>query len=215
FSFTLCLSVMMPCSLSSTSESTSSTPKPLQLPPSLGATNCNTPVPTNELPNARFVRKGGRRQKATIRVSVGVLTVDGIEQGRDIVKYDRLVLNSKATFAFERSHDPVLSKARQFLWQHWKNRRLGYLTLTGHSVDASSTSHVFVEPDNDGRWRVAWRIVRGSGEIDDLPTYFSVTWVIPAGWREPGTPLSQSQKPDSRKHVLEFRDICGDVEQSL
>ena len=62
---------------------------------------------------------------------------------------------------------------------------------------------------------MAWRIVRHSGLIDDLPTYYGVQWVRPSGWRETGKPLARGEQPDAKKHELEFRDKCGDVEQSF
>jgi hypothetical protein len=79
----------------------------------------------------------------------------------------------------------------------------------------SSASHIFIEEDEKGRWRVAWRIVRHTGHIKDLPTYYGVEWVRPAGWNEPGLPLRSGEKPDPKKHELEFRDKCGEVDTSL
>jgi hypothetical protein len=87
------------------------------------------------------------------------------------------------------------------------------LLLTLSSVDATSTSHVFVEPDEAGRWRVYWRIVRRHSEVDDVPTAYGVRWVIPArDWDAPDTPVPQGQEPDPLRDRLEFRDACGDVE---
>jgi hypothetical protein len=80
----------------------------------------------------------------------------------------------------------------------------------------TSTSHVFIEKDEIGRWRVYWRIVRHRSEVDDLPTSYAMRWVIPAReWDTPGTPLVQGQDPDPVRHRLEFRDICGNVEGSF
>lgn len=110
---------------------------------------------------------------------------------------------------------PITVHARSFLWERWRDKTPGYLTITASSVDATSTSHIFVEEDEKGRWRVAWRIVRHTGHINDLPTYYGVEWVRPAGWNEPGLPLRSGEKPDPKKHELEFRDKCGEVEQSL
>ena len=108
---------------------------------------------------------------------------------------------------------PIIVSARSFLWEHWHNQKPAYLTLTGSSVDATSTPHIFVEQEEAGRWRVAWRIVRHNGVIDDLPTYFAVEWVRPNGCGKPELPLRRSEEPDPKKHELEFRDKCGDVEQ--
>ena len=186
------------------------------LPPPLEAKRCEAPRSKDEFPKARFARKGGRETKASVLYVGNMLTVAGIEQGRDLGRYNRLNLsNPKPMLAIEMDRAPIVVSARAFLWDHWHNQKPAYLTMTGSSVDATSTSHVFVEPDETGRWRVAWRIVRHTGEIDDLPTYYSVEWVRPNGWEKPGSPLRHGEEPDPKKHELEFRDKCGDVEQSL
>jgi hypothetical protein len=145
-----------------------------------------------------------------------MLTAEGIEQGRDLNRYERLDVSLPGPWpAADTQSAPTTVRARSFLWEHWRDKKPGYLTITGSSVDATSTSHIFIEEDDRGRWRVAWRIVRHTGHIDDLPTYYGVEWVRPAGWKEPGLPLHPSEKPDPKKHELEFRDKCGEVEQSL
>jgi hypothetical protein len=179
------------------------------LPPAVEAKLC-TPRPENERPNDRFARKGGRETKASVRLHKGLLTVNGVEQGRDLSLYERVDLGS-----VRNESASALADARMFLWEHWSKQTLGYLTLTGSSEDATSTSHIFIERDEAGRWRVAWRIVRHNGLIHDLPTYYAVGWVRPGGWGQPGLPLGVGEQPDSKEHELEFRDKCGDIEQSL
>jgi hypothetical protein len=186
------------------------------LPPPIEANDCSKPPSADELPNVRFRRKGGRETKASVRSEREFLTVDDVEQGRDLSRYERLDLiapgpMSKAGMSLK----AALARARTFLWEHWRDRRPAYLTFTGSSDDAVSTSHIFVEEDGSGKWRVAWRIVRHMGVINDLPTYYNVEWVRPGGWREPGTPLVPGEQADPKRHGLEFRDKCGDVEQSL
>ena len=181
-------------------------------PPALDAKPC-LPAPKNELPNDRFARKGGRETKVTVRQDKGLLTVDGVEQGRDLSLYERVNLGSVNESPSEFAE--AFADARMFLWKHWSEQKLGYLTLTGSTVDATSTAHIFIEPDETSRWRVAWRFVRHNGLIHDLPTYYAVEWVRPGGWREPGLALRVGEQPDPKKHQLEFRDKCGEIEQSL
>lgn len=169
-----------------------------------------SPAGKGELPKARFVRKGGRETKLIVRLEKGLLTIDGVEQGRDLSLYERVDLGT-----VRNENASATADARLFLWEHWSKQRLGYLTLTGSSVDATSTSHIFIERDETGRWRVAWRIVRHNGLIHDLPTYYAVGWVRPGGWRKPGLGLAVGEQPAPKKHQLEFRDRCGDIEQSL
>ena len=185
-----------------------------RLPPALEAKDCGSIPSADELPNARFARKGGHEIKAAVKSEESLLTVDGIEQGRDLSRYVRLDL-PKPPPSGEPNWETRLADARAFLWEHWRSRKPAYLTLTGSSDDATSTSHIFIEEDESGQWRVAWRIVRHLGVINDLPTYYGVEWVLPGGWRKPGKPLGRGEAADPKKHELEFRDKCGDVEQSL
>ena len=178
-------------------------------PPAVEGKLC-TPAPKNELPNDRFARKGGRETKVSVRRDKGLLTVEGVEQGRDLSLYERVDLGS-----VRNENASAFADARLFLWEHWSKQKFGYLTLTGSSVDATSTSHIFIERDKTGRWKVAWRIVRHNELIHDLPTYYAVDWVRPGGWRKPGLALGVGEQPDPKKHELEFKDKCGDIEQSL
>jgi len=187
-----------------------------RLPPPLEARSCDANSAAGQRPSDRSARKGGLTTHLKVRLQGNALSVDDIGQGRDLALYDKLELvNPKPMAAAEINRDPIHVRARSFLWEHWRDQKNGYLILTLSSVDATSTSHVFVEPDNAGRWRVSWRIVRYRDAIDDLPTYYSVEWVVPAGWRKPGVPLAQGQEPDPVKDELEFRDKCGDVENQF
>jgi hypothetical protein len=186
------------------------------VPPPIEAADCNVAAPSKELPYARFARKGGRTTASKILFQGGVLTVKDVAQGRDLGKYETLTLtNPKHMTVVESKHDPVIPRARMFLWQHWHDREQGYLILTLSSVDATSTSHIFIEQDKTGRWRVSWRIVRHMGQVNDMPTYYSIAWMTRAGFRQPAKPLPEGQEPDPAKNTIEFRDTCGDVEQSF
>jgi|SRR6266542_554901 len=186
------------------------------LPPPLEAKDCGAPKDKRELPKDRFARKGGKESEASVRFDGNLLTVEGIEQGRDLNRYERLdVADPRPRPVAEMESASITVRARSFLWEHWRDKKPGYLTITASSVDATSTSHIFVEEDEKGRWRVAWRLVLHIGHINDLPTYYGVEWVRPAGWNKPGLPLRPGEKPDPKKHELEFRDKCGEVETSL
>ena len=185
------------------------------VPPPLEARDCGATAPNDELPDGRFARDGGRTTEARVRREGGALTLDDIAQGRDLSRYDRLNLSDPRMHVFEKDTESVVPRARMFLWEHWRDRRQAYLAITMRSVDAASTSHVFVEQDESGRWRVAMRIVRHLGEIDDCPTSYRVEWVTPGGWRMPGVPLHPGEQPDPAKHELEFRDRCGDMVTSF
>jgi hypothetical protein len=132
----------------------------------------------DETANERFYRKGGKETKASVIVKNGKLITLDIAQERDLASYDdggdincrvgtvRYPGETAADFSWERCQ---LSKFRDFVWEHWQTKRRGYLRISFDSVDAVSTSHLFIEPDTDGKWHVAWRIVRHIGEITDMP----------------------------------------------
>jgi hypothetical protein len=141
-------------------------------PPPLEAKDCGVPKDKRELPKDRFARKGGKESEASVRFDRNLLTVEGIEQGRDLNRYERLDVADPQPRSVAERNVPITFRARSFLWEHWRDKKPGYLTITASSADATSTSHIFVEEDEKGRWRVAWRIVRHTGHINDLPTYY-------------------------------------------
>lgn len=119
-----------------------------RLPPALEAKDCTAPKNDSELPKDRFARKGGRELEAYVRGDQNLLTAEGIEQGRDLNRYERLdVSDREPRFAAELEASSIIARARSFLWEHWHNKKSAYLTITGSSVDATSTSHIFVEED--------------------------------------------------------------------
>lgn len=48
-------------------------------------------------------------------------------------------------------------KIRDFIWQHWNEKRRGYIKMTTDMVDWVTTDHIFIEPDQEGQWHVAWK----------------------------------------------------------
>jgi hypothetical protein len=161
------------------------------VPPALHANDCS-PARADEPPNTQFIRKGGRITRYVKVLHDGsTLTVKDVSQGRDLHRYDKLVVTDVVPRTVkDKGRETFLHQARNFIWSHWRVRMRGYLVLTGSSVDATSTSHVFIEPDDAGKWRVYWSIVRHKSEIDDLPTTYDLR-------------LTEENK-------LQFRDVCGD-----
>lgn len=52
-------------------------------------------------------------------------------------------------------HEELRTKLREFLWEHWKQKQLGFIVATFYSSHGDYTTHkFFIEPDGDGRWRV-------------------------------------------------------------
>jgi hypothetical protein len=136
-----------------------------------------------ETPREKFYRQGGKTIKATVSVREdGELTVNTIAENRDLNLYDQAGHFDCRYYTLERFADNqkqqfiemALAQPREFIWEHWQQKRRGYIRITFDSVDAVSTSHIFIEPDANGVWKVTWRIVRHMGEVDDKPPIFSV-----------------------------------------
>lgn len=189
----------------------------LGVPLGLETRDCWVQPPLDELPRDSFVRKGGRTVRHVKVWHEGeALTTENVIEGRDLSRYDKLVLADPVPRpVVEEWHDAQLfGQARIFLWEHWRNKKPGYLMLTLHSVDSMGTSHMFVEQDDFHRWRIYERRVHWK-EIDDSPTDYSMTWVHPIGLGKPGVPLAPGEIPDPQKDKLEFRDSCGQLDGSF
>jgi hypothetical protein len=67
-----------------------------------------------------------------------------------------------------------ITRARDFIWEHWERKQRAYAIVRLSSVDAVSDSHIFIEPDDTGVWHIVWRIERVvcmgcAGDIDQVP----------------------------------------------
>jgi hypothetical protein len=180
------------------------------VPPAIESADCLKPAPPNETYQDRAIRLGVRTTRYPNAQWQGDnYTIPDIAQGRDLTKYEKLALrDTEPRHFWEWRQHPLLAQARKFVWEHWQSHRRAYLILTLSSVDHTGTSHIFVEPDDSGRWRVYRREI--SRELIDVPTAYSVVWVKPNDWDKPGTPLPVGQEPDPLANELEFHDICGE-----
>ena len=97
-------------------------------------------------------------------------------QGRDLSSYDRgerfgcgIVGNAEYDACVK-----SIPRARDFLLEHWNQKRRAYAIVEFGSDDALSDSHIFIEPDESGEWHIVWRIERVlcmgcTDKIDELP----------------------------------------------
>jgi hypothetical protein len=78
---------------------------------------------------------------------------------RDLSRYERLgplCVSGVPTF-----REDAESKVRRFLWEHWVEKRPGYVIATFHTVEGKpGTSLIFVGPDGEGAWRIEVRYQR-------------------------------------------------------
>jgi hypothetical protein len=54
-----------------------------------------------------------------------------------------------------------IGRSRKWLWAHFQGQRRALLIETSHSIEGDrSTAYYFVEPDEQGHWRIATKIER-------------------------------------------------------
>ena len=170
-----------------------------------------------ETPSERFYRKGGKETKTEVVMDHGALTSADIAQRRDLSIYDdgghincrlgMVCYSGEAAKDFGREQCQ-LPKLRDFVWGHWQTRKRGYIRVSFDSVDAVSTSHLFIEPDSDGKWHVAWRIARHNHEITDIPNIRSIR-------QRPATRTDIECRCKPGDTVLSFIDWEGDEIQTF
>lgn len=80
-----------------------------------------------------------------------------VTSGRDLSAYDLggsqgcgIVLKTELP-----KYNASLKNARDFIWNHWTDRRRGYVIVTMASDDAESDAHIFIELDELNRVRPA------------------------------------------------------------
>jgi hypothetical protein len=170
------------------------------------------PTKRTETPNEKFVRKGGKTIQTEIYTGDDEELTSSIISGqRDLKLYEQARhFNCRrwtsAAINNKRNYDEVeqrLTKAREFIWEHWRNKKRGYLRITLDSVDAVSTSHIFIEPDAQGTWQIVWRIARWHAmmrdSLDDMPILRQV----------------EKSKNKNGQTILIFKDADGEDSTSL
>src|SRR6185295_2089512 len=78
----------------------------------------------------------------------------GQRVSRDLTAYDKA---GPYTIDYEPPYkgDKYLGEIRGFLWEHWKERRLGLVKTTFYTIEGDPTfSTSFVEPDAKGHWQI-------------------------------------------------------------
>jgi hypothetical protein len=53
----------------------------------------------------------------------------------------------------------IEEKRREFLWEHWRQQKLGYIATTLYTKEGDKiTLHEYVEPDDGGKWHISVRL---------------------------------------------------------
>ncbi|HEV2401862.1 MAG TPA: hypothetical protein VGS27_33320 [Candidatus Sulfotelmatobacter sp.] len=181
------------------------------VPPGVQRSECLTPPPDAESSYDWLIRLGGRVSRdPNSQWQENGFTSPEIAQGRNLGRYEKLALKDPEPHHFsEMTGNPTMAQARSFLWDHWRKHKRAYLILTLTGIDNTGTSHIFVEPDDTGRWRI-YRRHLDSRVLVDEPTAYSVAWVAPSEADKPAELLATGAIPDPKSDELEFHDVCGE-----
>ena len=112
------------------------------------------------------------------------------------------------------------ARVREFLWDHWQRRRLGYLVFTDYSKEGEPTTlSFFIEPDGNGEWHtsITWermRFARGGRkgkwhEHGEYSAYSLGRIQIPKDGLTPRIPISDDEKRPAGGYLLVFKDSGG------
>ena len=88
------------------------------------------------------------------------------QNARDLTRYDEAGVFDFSWGVSWREHAQMKLKLRDFLWEHWTQKRLAHMVVTVHSIEGDPTTYnLFVEPDKNKRWLVV-------GEYESLCCWF-------------------------------------------
>lgn len=67
------------------------------------------------------------------------------------------------------NEDEAKARAREFIWDRWQKKRLAHCSIVRSNAHGDSrTTHYYVEPDSEGRWRVAVEVEDSCCGLDIL-----------------------------------------------
>ncbi len=137
------------------------------------------------------------------------LTTKDLTQNRDLNQYDQgghfdcrgLIAKNESRVQCNEN------KIRDFIWQHWTKKKRGYIRVTYNSVDATSTSHIFIEPNEKSEWQITWKIAR----LHAMPKYNSLLTDILGI-----TSVERiKDEPEKGKWALMFKNKSGSIVQTF
>lgn len=107
----------------------------------------------------------------------------------------------------------VIEQAREFIWQHWKEKKRGYIVYDFTGVDTMNEFHFFIEPDESGNWRVVQRWKQFQPSPNPLRIYETKEEAAPFIKRRPATKKTKVYEPG--KFNLLFLNQYGEEIDAL
>src|ERR1700737_2190272 len=78
------------------------------------------------------------------------------QKSRDLSRYDDGGAIDYSWDIGPDAHPEVNAKLRDFLWEHWTQKRLAHVVITFYTIEGDPTKYnLFVEPDGSHHWRVS------------------------------------------------------------
>jgi len=136
---------------------------------------------------------------------------------RDLSQYEKGKESFLRHWYGEMLDDEARAKARvrAFLWERWRAKRLAYISIViGYTHGDSQATNYYIEPDNEGRWRIVVETVSSccsqdvmSGqkkEIEHKTRIIGEYYIISRMDAESGSfvPKKEKRKPESYTLLL-------------
>lgn len=93
----------------------------------------------------------------------GALTTKDITQNRDLTHYEQGGYFRGRTNLGKDGLDNE-KQVRDFIWQHWNEKKRGYIKLSFGGTDTSRTIHYFIEPNEKSDWIVTRKVIYQSSD---------------------------------------------------
>lgn len=164
-------------------------------------------APSNEIIDANFIspeliaksEESGRftNPNKTITTIKGEITDEMILQGRDLSIYDKADTDKCDN---QTCRD---KKIREFVWQHWVNKKRGYISSGWQGIDLSVTTHIIIESNKQGEWIISWKVATNHSVLGN-----NITETL-------GIVSVKQIKSAKGKISLELRNEEGEILQTL
>ena len=168
-------------------------------------TSCSNSTQISENTNQNNVETSSPKKEKVFWGEHGELTSTEITQKRDMSQYSQKYFDcAEVRLKTAPKSNCDENEIQSIIWQNWLDKKKTYVVITRNSVDAFASNHIFIEPDESGKWCIVWRIARSAmnaNGIDDVPKIISVERV--------------ENKPEKGKWALAFKDVNGSIVQKI
>jgi len=91
-------------------------------------------------------------------------------------------------------------RARQFIYEHWRLKKRGYISVEFSCADCDPIVHYFIEPNENGTWRIASTLEDDRFPLHKWEDAFDVRY---------RRATAREREAESSSNVLSFLDRSG------